>query len=671
VKKHSAALVLLTLLSVPLFGTADSAPTAAGAGSPAGASAGLGSFWMPVVPEASGMWLKSEGQLPAGDWSVIVGPTAIAREILLDEIDVEIGPVTGAPQYRVYPLPVVNPGPHMLRVRYAAAAMVAAPPVLEVVSGWSLPIRLALLNFALVALRAFAGLLSILVAIQLGVLFARSRSRDMILAALALLFNAASELVPSVFSQLLGPEAAARVAGACFSAAALFLLLSMLSALKAARAGVVLALVIGPVAAAFVMAGSPGSVLMETMGLISRGLWAAAFIAAALLCALGKARTGHGRAILPVWQAAAVAAALAGGVAVDIVLPGRSWLAFLPGLLIAVFQASFVSGELLRTWRLYRQTSQELIERIESDWEMIERIREGKELLQKRNIDITQLSVKLLESAQKQSFTIGDLIGSLAEAGAGETRVVAKEKVILGFTEEVDRLITTFSARIHETLEEMEALFQRSNVIRKAVSQIIGIAERTHILSLNASIEASKAGAAGKGFAVLAQEIRKLADLTRTVSDQVSAVIRDNNRGVEKGVGRIKGLRTGFGEIMHKSEEIRGMIRENTQALEDVSRAHASIQDGIAGVDTLIRSILEVSHDMRQMTDRLTAAFSWFGKTLTLKESGAEAAGEPPVAEETAEAVEELPASAEAEEMSPLNPEPVAVPGSAGQPQGS
>jgi methyl-accepting chemotaxis protein len=140
---------------------------------------------------------------------------------------------------------------------------------------------------------------------------------------------------------------------------------------------------------------------------------------------------------------------------------------------------------------------------------------------------------------------------------------------------------------------------------------------------------------------------------------------------VEKGVGRIKGLRTGFGEIMHKSEEIRGMIRENTQALEDVSRAHASIQDGIAGVDTLIRSILEVSHDMRQMTDRLTAAFSWFGKTLTLKESGAEAAGEPPVAEETAEAVEELPASAEAEEMSPLNPEPVAVPGSAGQPQGS
>jgi len=51
-----------------------------------------------------------------------------------------------------------------------------------------------------------------------------------------------------------------------------------------------------------------------------------------------------------------------------------------------------------------------------------------------------------------------------------------------------------------------------------------------------------------------------------------------------------------------------------------VSRAHTRIQDGLAGVDTLIRSILEVSHDMRLMTDRLAAAFSWFGETLKLKE---------------------------------------------------
>ena len=60
------------------------------------------------------------------------------------------------------------------------------------------------------------------------------------------------------------------------------------------------------------------------------------------------------------------------------------------------------------------------------------------------------------------------------------------------------------------------------------------------------------------------------------------------------------------------------MIADNSRALEHVTTAHREIQDGLAGVDTLIRSILEVSHDMREMTDRLASAFSWFGETLQL-----------------------------------------------------
>jgi hypothetical protein len=77
---------------------------------------------------------------------------------------------------------------------------------------------------------------------------------------------------------------------------------------------------------------------------------------------------------------------------------------------------------------------------------------------------------------------------------------------------------------------------------------------------------------------------------------------------------------------MKRSEETRIMIGDNSRALEDVTRAHTRIQDGLAGVDTLIRTILEVSHDMRQLTDRLAAAFSWFGETLKLREQAGGAA---------------------------------------------
>ncbi len=270
------------------------------------------------------------------------------------------------------------------------------------------------------------------------------------------------------------------------------------------------------------------------------------------------------------------------------------------------------------------------------DRELAERMREGKGLIEKRNAEIIKLAVKLLESAQKQAFTVGQLVTSVEKGGSAESRVVLKEKDILGRTVRVDGLITNFNSQINETLEEMEEFYRRSNVIRKSVNQIIGIAEKTHMLSLNASIEASKAGEAGMGFSAVAKEIRKLADLTRTVSDNVTAVIKDTNKGVEKGVVRIKGLGAGFSEIVNASEEIRTMIADNSKALNEMTLAHGEIRDGLAGVDHLIRSILEVSHDLRLMTDRLAASFSRMEGTGGRESSdGGPLPEKPPAAEET------------------------------------
>lgn len=584
-------------------------------------AADLGASWIPAVVEGPGTWLRSEGALPSGQFALVVGPTAAAEEVSFDGRVIVQPLVSSVPEYRGFVLPSSDTaGAHVVTVRLVLAPATSSPPALMIVPLKGLSARLALLNLPVVPLRVFAGLLSLLLALQFFRLFVRQRSRESIFLVAALLSNAVAELVPSYIVGFISPELALKIAIGAFFLTSLFLVQATLELLKAARLRFLLPLVLLPLLAACGVMIPTRADIMEIAGTGTRALLAVSFAVLAVQCLVGRLKAGLRRAMLPFSLGIALFVALGAGVLGDIFLPRLGLLSFLPGLLIPLFEGSLVLSELVRTQSMYRKTSQELIGRIESDWEMIERIREGKELLEKRNIDITKLSGKLLESAQKQSFTIGGLIVSLEDAGTGESRVVAKEKDILGYTEQVDGLITSFNAQIQETLREMEALYQRSIVIRKAVSQIIGIAEKTHMLSLNASIEAAKAGAAGKGFSVVAQEIRKLADLTRTVSDQVSAVIKDTNRGVEKGVNRIKGLGTGFFEIMKRSEEIRTMIADNSRALEDVSRAHTDIQDGLAGVDTLIRSILEVSHDMRQMTDRLAAAFSWFGETLKQRE---------------------------------------------------
>ena len=270
----------------------------------------------------------------------------------------------------------------------------------------------------------------------------------------------------------------------------------------------------------------------------------------------------------------------------------------------------------LRQARGAARTDQELVERLQAERDLVVRLKDGKTRLESGNLESMVLANRLVESAQKQAFSIGQIMGSIEEGARAENQVVEKEEQILSLTAEVDARIAKFNDQIRGALTELEELREKSITITKAVSQIIGIADKTNMLSLNASIEASKAGEAGRGFAVVAQQIRKLADVTRTVSDQVNTLMRESNQAVATNVQMAQGMVQGYRDIMEQSERIRQMIEANAAAMEEVTRSHKEIQDGVAGVDRTIRTILEVSRDLREMTGSLAKTFSWFEEVL-------------------------------------------------------
>jgi hypothetical protein len=295
------------------------------------------------------------------------------------------------------------------------------------------------------------------------------------------------------------------------------------------------------------------------------------------------------------------------------------WL-YLPGIYlqaVLALQISWIMG-----WNRYQQVllaaqiDRQLVERVKTDSDLVVRLNDGKARLERGNLESMVLANRLVESAQKQAFSIGQIMGSIEEGARAENQVVEKEKQILTSTAEVDARIANFNDQIRGALSELEELREKSITITKAVSQIIGIADKTNMLSLNASIEASKAGEAGRGFAVVAQQIRKLADVTRTVSDQVNTLMRESNQAVATNVHMAQGMVQGYREIIEQSERIRQMIEANAAAMEEVSRSHKEIQDGVAGVDRTIRTILEVSRDLREMTGTLARTFSWFEEVL-------------------------------------------------------
>jgi len=609
------------------------------------------------------LWLERQIPVPAVPSALLLGPVAFGAEVYVD--GALVGSVgTGmegyaAPQeaWRAFPIPdppMGRTGMVTLSIRLVSDTRLYLRGGIELLPAADVDRTLAWRNFPTGPLRTGIGLMLFLLTLTLALLIRRERSSWMPLLACGLLLSAFAELLPSLAGGALAALPTARLTLLTEVLAGVLFYFFGLDYLKKFHLPLATIVAFPPMAAAVAAFFFADHASMAIIALAARAAVVLLFLCIAVFA--GR-RIWTGKAPKP-WNLwilfTALAVLRAYETTARLVLPARVPVLFMPGLAMTAFVLLYLIDQVGKMRSLYEVTKLELVERLENEWEIIEQTRDGMVRLEQRNRDITGMSGRLLTNARSQSDTINQVITTLADAGEAEAKVVEKEKDILQYTEQVDDLITDFNVQIQDTLRELDELTQKQNVIKKSVSQIITIADKTHMLSLNASIEASKAGEAGKGFSVVAQEIRKLADLTRTVSDQVNTVIRDSNRAVDKGVGKVKGLGLGFGEIMKQSEDIRRMIEENSKALEDVTNAHRLIQDGMAGVDKTIESISEVVRDLRATTDRMSATFSWFTEAIQKTEMtpAPRAEAEGAAAEDT----EEVEDAEEAEEVEDLEP---------------
>ena len=198
--------------------------------------------------------------------------------------------------------------------------------------------------------------------------------------------------------------------------------------------------------------------------------------------------------------------------------------------------------------------------------------------------------------------------------------------------------------------EDVRILEERSSEIRKFVAIIADIAEQTNLLSLNASIEAARAGEAGRGFSVVAEEIRKLADGSHKAADEINKVVeiievqtnetvgtaRKAEQIVEEQADTVNATKEAFRKIYSATEEVinsvddvkvrvKGMDKERGSTLEAISSI-SSVAEETAASSGHVFSIAEsqketvtlltkASEKLKENMGELKAAISVFKTT--------------------------------------------------------
>jgi len=182
------------------------------------------------------------------------------------------------------------------------------------------------------------------------------------------------------------------------------------------------------------------------------------------------------------------------------------------------------------------------------------------------------------------------------------TDIAEKTKANAGMAEEAAKLADTIINKAERGNRQMEEMITAVNDITeasKSVSNIMqtinGIAAQTNLLSLNAAIEAARAGEYGKGFSVVAEEVRSLATQSAAASKETSSIVKVSIEKAELGVRIVMDMAASLTEIINGISDSNKLIMEIVKASEEQSKSIKQINANVTQVADIIRQNSELS----------------------------------------------------------------------------
>jgi len=217
----------------------------------------------------------------------------------------------------------------------------------------------------------------------------------------------------------------------------------------------------------------------------------------------------------------------------------------------------------------------------------------------------------VLETAASELNTTADAMSSSAEDGssrtssvsAATTQAASNVQTVAVAVEELSSSISEISQQIRDisekagiasghtgaAVDQMSGLKETAGRIGEVTKMITDIAEQTNLLALNATIEAARAGEAGKGFAVVASEVKSLASQTAKATEDISGQISEIQKGVDSIIPTVDAVAKTIHELDEITASVASTADQQASATNDISR---NVTEAAKGTDEVSQHVV-------------------------------------------------------------------------------
>ncbi len=220
---------------------------------------------------------------------------------------------------------------------------------------------------------------------------------------------------------------------------------------------------------------------------------------------------------------------------------------------------------------------------------------------------VAQASSAMADGASQQAASLEETSSSLHEMASMTTRNSENAQNAKGLANDARQTADAGAADMEEMKAAMSAIKGASVEISKIIKTIDEIAFQTNILALNAAVEAARAGEAGLGFAVVAEEVRSLAQRCAGAAKETADKISASTEKSEQGVRISEKMAANLGAIVEKTRQLDERIGEIAQSSHEQSEGIGQLNTAVASMDKITQGNAALAQQSAAASEELNA----------------------------------------------------------------